>query len=360
MSQVEIKPSLLSYKLAETIADEELHEENSVTLKENYIHLIDQLEIDGIPKEKISTIGKQIIIERKKQKLELKGIQNGQVTVGSWWNEVAREKGCTDTKYSPTKDEEVTVAEHENTSINTPKKPNIRYIDYLKRTKEICDIAIKKFQTSESIEDTLNKKQFQILNHEWNAVLDTAEDCFNEKTKVPLNTQQIMVVEAATASSITDAAKTFQVLKFQEYKKLGKFITSKQIGKFMDGTIPESLSIFKPDSRDTAIFQRFYGLSCPKCDSFRVTERTGIKKDGSNLDCIDCDTSFKGRNVNKCRYCQIPLYKEDLLDMVTAQRQRVKNMEYTNDESQEIPEYPCTSCGTDNHLPLELVEYAQS
>lgn len=69
MSQVEIKPRLLSYKLAEAIATEELQEENSITLKQNYINLIDQLEIDGIPKEKISTIGKQIIIERKKQKL---------------------------------------------------------------------------------------------------------------------------------------------------------------------------------------------------------------------------------------------------------------------------------------------------
>jgi len=103
VSQVEIKPRLLSYKLFEAIATEELQEGNFITLKQNYISLFDQLEVDGIPKENISTICKQIIIERKKQKLLSKGIENEQVTVGSWWNEVAKEKGCTDSKYSQQK-----------------------------------------------------------------------------------------------------------------------------------------------------------------------------------------------------------------------------------------------------------------
>jgi len=70
VSQVEIKPSLLSYKLAELIAIEELESEKSITLKENYIRLIDQLQIDGVPNENISALGKQIIIEKKKQKLQ--------------------------------------------------------------------------------------------------------------------------------------------------------------------------------------------------------------------------------------------------------------------------------------------------
>ena len=193
MSQVEIKPSLLSYKLAEAIDTEELQEENSITLKHNYISLIDQLEIDGIPKEKISIICKQIIIERKKQKLLSKGIKNEQVTVGSWWNEVAKEKGCTDSKYSPTKDEGVTAAEPQNTSINTKnKKPNIRFIDYLKRTKEICDIGIKKFQESKDIIQIFSSKELNMISHEWESILNIAEDAFNEKTKVPLNAQHLL------------------------------------------------------------------------------------------------------------------------------------------------------------------------
>ena len=82
MSQeIQIKPSLLAYKLAESIALEELESEKSISLKENYIRLIDQLEIDGVPKEKISAMGKQIIIERKKIKLDAKGIINENHTV---------------------------------------------------------------------------------------------------------------------------------------------------------------------------------------------------------------------------------------------------------------------------------------
>jgi len=335
VSQVEIKPSLLSYKLAETIATEELQEENSITLKQNYISLIDQLEIDGIPKEKISTVGKQIIIERKKQKLLSKGIENEQVTVGSWWNEVAKEKGCTDSKYSPTKDEEeVTEAEPQNTSINTKnKKPNIRFIDYLKRTKEICDIGMKKFQESEDITQILSSKELKMISHEWESILNIAEDAFNEKTKVPLNSQHLLLEEAATASSITNAAKTFQKIKQVYYDKTGKFLTSKQIGFIQNGTVPKYLSLFKPDSRDTAIFQGYYGLSCPSCKSWRVEEK-------SNLHCIDCDCTFQEKTVSKCGHCQIPLYKERLVHILKTAR--------------------CENCNTEIDLPEELEEYARS
>ena len=112
MSQVEIKPSLLSYKLAELIAIEELESEKSITLKENYIRLIDQLQIDGVPNENISALGKQIIIEKKKQKLQWKGIEAETIAVGSWWYQVAREQGCTDSRFSPVK-QEVTDVERE-------------------------------------------------------------------------------------------------------------------------------------------------------------------------------------------------------------------------------------------------------
>ena len=112
MSQVEIKPSLESYKLAEAVAIEELESEKSITLKENYIRLIDQLQIDGVPNENISALGKQIIIEKKKQKLQWKGIEAETIAVGSWWYQVAREQGCTDSRFSPVK-QEVTDVERE-------------------------------------------------------------------------------------------------------------------------------------------------------------------------------------------------------------------------------------------------------
>lgn len=44
-------------------------------------------------------------------------------------------------------------------SFKNKKIINIRYIDYLKRTKQICDIAIKKFEESSDIDKLLTTKQ---------------------------------------------------------------------------------------------------------------------------------------------------------------------------------------------------------
>ena len=112
---------------------------------------------------------------------------------------------------------------------------------------------------------------------------------------MPLNTQQLILLPAATASILTNAGHTFQKLKLKEYEKLSKFLTAKQIGKFQEGTIPDPLSLFKPDSRDTAIFQKYYGLQCPENNSWRVLERTDKTEDGSNLKCIDCEPLSRER-----------------------------------------------------------------
>jgi hypothetical protein len=243
------KPSLESYALAEQIANEEIKGNKTATLKQYYINLMIQLEIEGFSKQQISTVGKQIVIEKKSEKL--KNIPKEEITIGSWWYDIAKEQGYIDPHYSHPKNSK------DDTSKKQSTKINIRYIDYLKRTKEICDIAIKKLENSADIEKSLTTQQIKILNHEWDSVLDVAEDSFNEKTKVPLNMQHIILLEAATASSITKAGETFQTLKLLEYKKLGKHLTSKQIGKFQEGIIPECVSIFKLDSRDTALFGNF-------------------------------------------------------------------------------------------------------
>ena len=49
-------PSTEAYRLADKITELEILDGNNITLKESYINLMDQLEIDGIPKEKISKV----------------------------------------------------------------------------------------------------------------------------------------------------------------------------------------------------------------------------------------------------------------------------------------------------------------
>ncbi|QMU54703.1 MAG: hypothetical protein GKS07_07355 [Nitrosopumilus sp.] len=336
MSQLtEVKPSLLAYNLAETIALEELDGEKSITLKENYIRLIDPLQIDGVPKEKISAMGKQIIIERKKLKLIAKGMDVEEVTVGSWWRDVARQQGCTDSKYAST---EVTEPAPENTS-SKPKNPNIRFIDYLKRTKEICDKGIDMFSESEEIESIMTPKEFEMLCHEWESVLDIGKSSFDKKTNAPINTHNIVFIEVVTSSSINYAGKTIQEAKLVEYEKLGKFLTSKQIGYLQEGTVPKLLPLFKPDSRDAAIFQGNYGIACVFCNSWRVVEKSTNE---GNLHCYECDRGFNGRTVPKCKTCQILLYKENLLYIVKKGK------------------CPNENCKREIVLPKELSDYAQS
>jgi len=77
---------------------------------------------------------------------------------------------------------------------------------------------------------------------------------------------------------------------------------------------------------------------CPECKSWRIQKLLTDKPDGSNLECYNCEYSFKEKTVSKCRYCQFPFYKENLIHVIKTGR--------------------CEECNTDNILPEELVEYA--
>ena len=58
-SQIEIKPSLQSLQYVDDVISEELKaDKDNTTHRDYYIKLMDQVEIDGFPKNKISTIGK--------------------------------------------------------------------------------------------------------------------------------------------------------------------------------------------------------------------------------------------------------------------------------------------------------------
>ena len=61
-----------------------------------------------------------------------------------------------------------------------------------------------------------------------------------------------------------------------------------------------------------SIFLRYSGLQCIHCDSWMTRKKNIINPNGLNMDCIKCEKSFKGITISKCRYCQMPLYKEEL------------------------------------------------
>jgi len=151
-------------------------------------------------KEKICSITSKLIVEKKAEKLKL---SIDEIKPGSYFYQVYREKNWVDTTLGRPRN---------NSTIDTKKlstKQNIRYIDYLTRTNEICDIAIQKFENSADIEKSLTIQQIKIITHEWDAVLNIAEDPFNEKTKIPLNMRHIILLEVTAASSITKVGEIF-------------------------------------------------------------------------------------------------------------------------------------------------------
>jgi len=88
----------------------------------------------GVPKHKISTIGKQIIIEKKKQRLYTKGIESEEISVGSWWYDITKEKGCIDPHYSHVAPD----VERENSSpSNEYEIENKEWIDAINRYIEL-------------------------------------------------------------------------------------------------------------------------------------------------------------------------------------------------------------------------------
>lgn len=71
-----VKPSLTSRNLAIQVAKEELKKtDDFVSLENYYLELMNQLLVDGIPRNDVCTIGAKIIIDKKEvNKKEKKGV----------------------------------------------------------------------------------------------------------------------------------------------------------------------------------------------------------------------------------------------------------------------------------------------
>ena len=321
------KPSNDSIKLAEKIVEEELdNERNNISLKQYYSNLMDQLAIDGIPKEKISAVGSNMVRQRKALILKL---PIDEVSVGSWWHDVAREKECIDLSFSHPI---ATEPERENSSINTKNK---RMVLLLSEGMDTFREAITKFKEMDELDKIFGEKQTSEFYRQMEIMLSNCKYAFDDKTKVPINTEHLLLEFLATTGSLSYGGQVFLKSKIEHIGVQIKYLTAKQATKFQKGDKQSKLPLFKPDTRDTAIYMGYYGVQC-ECKSWRVRQ----KADSNDLECFDCDAIFTAKTISKCRYCQIPLYKERLLHIVKTGK--------------------CEDCNTDIDLPQELIEYATS
>ena len=327
-----MKPSLDAFKLADMAVVEEIKgEKANETLKEYWIKLGEQLEIDGVPKEKICVTAAELIVTKKSERTK---IPKEELKPSGWFYEVYNSQGWTNQFYARHTSETVTEQEQANSSINTP---NQGVIDRLRFTRELVNLTINKFEDCEDINTLFDESTIKEWYEQWDAILGIAEDAVNEKTKIPQNTEHLLLYCLATESSLTQGAKIFMKTRVKLMEQVGKFLTVKQATKFKNGDKPNQLPLFDPDSRDVAIFLKYYGLQCPKCKSWKVRQHS----DSRELHCIDCDNTFTGRTVSKCWYCQAPLYKEDLIKMIPKENH-------------------CPHCDKEVRLPQELINYANA
>ncbi len=286
-------PSTESYRLADEIAQIEIQDnDDNVTLKQSYINLMGQLEIDGIPKEKISSIGSKIIEQKKVKRLSGQAITESEVYVGTWWYVTAREQGYIDPHYShpktPAEEKPKTIFEVEN-------KQTISAIDglmeYLKSEKQF----LKHNSHDIKIPKEILRENILIMK----SAITHANQRFNNKLKIAPSYYSIIF-----ANFISSMSSHLSVPFYLHVRKKEIF-TAKQAGKVIRGTIKDMPVRYEPKDEDEAESCGFSGVPCPNCGNFRteVTMRIenyeeGVDKNGKAI--------IKSRGIRR-----VHCFKED-------------------------------------------------
>jgi len=306
---VKFKPSITSNNLAETVANEELRKtDNFDTLRKSYLNLMHQLEIDGIPKEKISTIGQKIVIEKKRNIKKQQGASLEEIkklNIGSWWFDVAREENYIDPKFSHPN---ATDPERKIVPLSEYEKENSEYIEIINDTiKFLKDIALQKLKANKFM-SLLNEQddKVTIALHDWRAQLEIAEAYFDHKEKIPVNTQHILLHAIGTMSSNNDAAEEYFKLREKAHK-----LTGKQLSKYRSGLIKTNLAIFNPKDRVTAILWKYFGAQCMKCKSWKVEEISQTPTT-TKVTCLECENKFEVDSTAKCNFCGFPFFEDEI------------------------------------------------
>jgi len=249
------KPSLESYALAEQIANEEISGGKSSTLKQYYINLMTQLEIEGFPKQQISTIGKQIVIEKKSEKL--KDIPKEEISIGSWWYDVTKERGCIDPHYSHP-DEPKDLAPP--TFFELQNQQTISVIDemmeFLKSEKQF----LKHNEHDSKIHENTLRENILILRK----AVTHANERFNKKRKIAPSHYSILFRDFIYSMS------SYLSVPYYLHVRKKETFTAKQAGKVIKATIKDIPYRFEPIDEDEAEACGFSGVPCPNCGNFRT------------------------------------------------------------------------------------------
>lgn len=294
-----------------------------------WVAMGNELEIEGVDKSTISAIMRKDIEEQlyNKQFKDFLPRKDYHWHSGYFWR-VTKRNGWTrsyNTDDSPPRD----------SSLNTNNQEIIDIFSYI---KEVCNVGIEKAKEITPFEEIFGVKETREYYKQLRTIIKNCKYAFDGKTKVPTNTEQVLhQCIAVSFGDLVDGGVMYMKARTKLLEnQRNAILTTKQLSRFQNGDKISHLELFKPTSRDTAIFLDYLGIQCV-CGSWRVRH----KLTGEDVECYDCGLSFHKKTVGKCKHCQTPLYKEQLLHMVN------------NDGK-------CKVCNVANDLPEELIVFAKS
>ncbi len=308
---------------------EELKSHPTEELREYYKRCFSQAEIDGVPKPEIArTVREQLNrIKTKKVRAKKPDASESECLINtSWFYEVASECGVTP---ESAKAESIPPAESGDTSIYTGNNEfAVNKLRDFRKAILILEGGFKNLNVDGKpldITTVFGKKELAEFFQDVDHVIKIATNSADAKTTVPTNVHQIFKETLRVESGILNVAKIFLRTQLHMVENMQQqFITKKQSGKFIKGKEPNQLPLFKPKSREEAIFLGWYGLEC-KCGSWRVATDVGgtAKANNERLVCMDCNTHFDGYTVTHCSgqgSCGMLFYIEELRDIHASKK----------------------------------------
>ena len=304
--------------LASQIAESEMGTQDSISRKELWLKMAEQLVDDGIPKHKVSTNIIKLVTSQMRSQTKDPDLRDKVKFINSWFSLTMSEHGYTDSerghnKANPDRDQKILPYDGQNSEF-------VNLLEDLRDTtqmiRERCKTISDKKGVPVDFKKELDIKNYAELIRDLKTAAKIADNDTNLKTRVPENSTWIFKKSLELTATLVKIGNVFLQTRIKLNDKYGYFLTTKQAAKFAHGREPNILPVFEPKNRDEAIFALWYGLQCKKCKSWRVQEaKTGGK---TLLECIDCGNKFTGRTITSCPKCFVLLYDKRLAQVKTG------------------------------------------
>lgn len=287
MSQAEIKISLESYKLAELAVNEEIDSESSnILLKESWVNLGNQLEIDGVPSEQISSVATKILIEKKAEKLK---VPKEEIRMGGYFYRLYNERGWTNSFYARNTNKEQLESDQEGyTTVPSREQENSSRITFEEENKEWVNVIDSMIEFLKLEKSTLSKGHF---NSKIPAVqskqsitlmtraIEKANERLNNKLKIAPSHYSILFEQSITALSSSLSTPYYEHVRKKET------FTAKQAGKILKCIVKDIPYRYEPINEEEAEAMGFSGEPCPNCNNYRTAidlrvEEREVEEDG--------------------------------------------------------------------------------